>query len=193
MDLEIINNNLKRMLSQKRMNHSINVADCAVKLSEIYGYNKEKAYIAGIVHDCAKCLNESEVNYYINKYKIQLDELEIGNLALSHSTIGAYIVKNEFNIEDEEIVNAVKYHTTGKQDMTLIEKIIYMADLIEVDRDFPFVNELRELCFGKKLDEALLTSFNNTIKFVIDNEQIVHPRTVEARNYLMKQKALVRE
>jgi HD superfamily phosphohydrolase YqeK len=70
--------------------------------------------------------------------------------------------------------------------MTLLEKIIYMSDLIEVDRNFPYVDELRKLVYNKKLDEALLLSFDNTIKFVIDNKQIIHPRTVSARNYIMK-------
>ncbi|MGL4911395.1 MAG: bis(5'-nucleosyl)-tetraphosphatase (symmetrical) YqeK [Romboutsia sp.] len=188
MNLDVINNKLKEILSQRRLDHSINVAICAVKLSEIYGYDKERAYIAGLVHDCAKCLNKNEVDFYVSQYKIELDDLEKDNLALSHSVIGSYIARYEFNIEDEEIISSVKYHTTGKENMNLIEKIIYMADLIEEGRNFNGVYELRELSFNNKLDQALLISFNNTIKFVIDNEQIIHPRTVEARNYLMKQK-----
>ncbi|HSQ89253.1 bis(5'-nucleosyl)-tetraphosphatase (symmetrical) YqeK [Romboutsia sp.] len=190
MNLENINNRVKEMLPERRFKHSLNVANCAMKLSEIYNYSKEKAYLAGIVHDCAKYLSNEEVEYYVNKYKIELDELEKGNLALSHSVIGSYIAKYELNIDDEDIINAVKYHTTGKQNMNLLEKIIYIADLIEEDRDFPSVNLLRELTYSGNLDEALLTSFNNTIKFVIHNGQLIHPRTVEARNYLMQEKSL---
>lgn len=193
MNLDSINNKLKEMLPERRLVHSINVATCAVKLSEIYGYDKNKAYIAGLVHDCAKFLSDDEVDFYVNKYNIKLDDLEKCNLALSHSVIGSYIARYEFNIEDENIISSIKYHTTGKADMNLIEKIIYMADLIEEGRDFNGVNELRELSFNNKLDKALLISFNNTIKFVIDNEQIIHPRTVEARNYLMKQKQTIRQ
>ncbi|MPN15898.1 hypothetical protein SDC9_163234 [bioreactor metagenome] len=187
MNLESISNQLKNMLPERRFEHSQNVAKCAVKLSEIYRCDKEKSYIAGIIHDCAKYLESKEVDYYVKKYSIELDELEKNNLALSHSVIGSYIVRNEFNIDDEEIINSVKYHTTGKANMNLIEKIIYIADLIEEDRNFPGVENLRELAYNGKLDEALLTSFDNTIKFVIDNKQLIHPRTVEARNYLMKQ------
>lgn len=190
MNLENINNRLKEMLPERRFKHSLNVANCAIKLSEIYNYNKEKAYLAGIVHDCAKYLSNEEVENYVNKYKIELDELEKGNLALSHSVIGSYIAKYELNIDDEDIINAVKYHTTGKQNMNLLEKIIYIADLIEEDRDFPSVNLLRELTYSGNLDEALLTSFNNTIKFIINNGQLIHPRTIEARNYLMQKKSL---
>jgi predicted HD superfamily hydrolase involved in NAD metabolism len=190
MNLDSINNKMKEMLPQRRYKHSLNVSNCAIKLSEIYNYDKDKACLAGIIHDCAKYLTTEEVEYYVDKYKIKLDCLEKENLALSHSVIGSYIAKYELKIEDEDIINAVKYHTTGKENMTLLEKIIYMADLIEEDRDFPSVNLLRELTYNGNLDEALLISFNNTIKFVIENKQLIHPRTVEARNYLMKQKSL---
>ena len=171
MNLELINNKIQEMLPEKRYKHSLNVANCAVKLSEIYGCDKEKAYIAGIAHDCAK---------YLNK-----DEIEKDNLALSHSLIGSYIAKYEFGINDKDIINAIKYHTTGKEDMDIIEKIIYIADLIEEDRDFPGVEELRDLVYNKELDKALLISFNNTIKFVIENNQLIHNRTVDARNTMV--------
>ena len=190
MNLELINNKIQEMLPEKRYKHSLNVANCAVKLSEIYGCDKEKAYIAGIAHDCAKYLNKDEVKYYVDKYKIVLDEIEKDNLALSHSLIGSYIAKYEFGINDKDIINAIKYHTTGKEDMDIIEKIIYIADLIEEDRDFPGVEELRDLVYNKELDKALLISFNNTIKFVIENNQLIHNRTVDARNYLIKNKIL---
>ena len=87
----------------------------------------------------------------------------------------------------DNIINAIKYHTTGKKDMNLLEKIIYMADLIEEGRNYPGVELLRELTYNGKLDEALLLSFNNTIKLVLDRNQLVHPRTIEARNYIIKQ------
>ena len=124
-DTKQIIEKLNTMLKPKRLEHSINVAKCAIKLSEIYGYDKEKAYLAGLVHDCAK-----------------------------------YFTK---------------------------EKIIFMADMIEEGRNFPGVDYLRELSFNKQLDKALITSFNNTIKFVIDNDQLIHPRSVKARNYLMQE------
>ncbi len=186
MDLNNIKEKLNHMLPEKRMIHSLNVADCAVKLCEIYDCDKDKAYVAGVVHDCAKYLDKEEVSYYVKKYDILLDEFEKDSLALSHSIIGAYIAEHEFNINDKEIINAIRYHTTGKEDMTLLEKIIYIADLIEVNRNFPYVDNLRELVYNKRLDEALLLSFDNTIKFVIDNKQTIHPRTVSARNYIIK-------
>ena len=188
MNKEQIYNKVSEMLPQKRFIHSLNVAKCAVELSKIYGLNEDSAYIAGITHDCAKYLTEEEVSYYVNKYKIELDEFEINNIALSHSLIGSYIALNDLEIKDEDIISSIKYHTTGKENMTMLEKIIYMADLIEENRSFPGVDLLRKKTFEGELDEALLTSFNNTIKFVIDNNQLIHPRTIKARNYLMKQK-----
>ncbi|RDY24022.1 HD domain-containing protein [Romboutsia maritimum] len=187
MNLENIKKRLDEMLPKGRVSHSLNVANCAVRLSEIYNCDKDKAYLAGIIHDCAKYLELSEVEDYINKYEIYLDELEEDNLALSHSIIGSYIATYEFEIEDEDVINSVKYHTTGRENMSLLEKIIYIADLIEEGRKFPQAETLRKLTYGGELDKALLTSFNNTIKFVIDNEQLIHPRTVSARNYLMKE------
>lgn len=187
MNKEQLYNKVSEMLPQKRFIHSLNVAKCAVELSKIYGLNEEYAYIAGIAHDCAKYLTNHQVDYYVNKYKIQLDELEKDNIALSHSLIGSYIAYYELEIKEEDIINAIKYHTTGKEDMSILEKIIYMADLIEENRDFPGVDLLRKKTFSGNLDEALLISFNNTIKFVIDNNQLIHHRTIEARNYLMKE------
>lgn len=193
MELNKLNNinieaRLKELLPERRLKHSLNVAKCAVKLSEIYNCDKEKAYLAGMTHDCAKYFNDEQVEHYVKKFCIKLDDLEINNLALSHSVIGSYIIEDIFNIKDEEIIDAVKYHTTGRENMTLLEKIIYMADLIEEGRNFPKVDELRNLSYSGKLNEALLLSFNNTIKFVIDNNQVIHPRTVSARNYILRER-----
>lgn len=183
--LNNIEEKLKEMLPDKRMKHSIGVSDCAVKLSEIYNCDREKAKLAGLIHDCAKYFTKEEIEYNVKKFNIDLDPLEKNNSALSHSIVGSYVIQDQFNIEDEDIINAVRYHTTGREDMSILEKIVYMADLIEEGRKFPLVDELRELAYDGKLDEALLLSFNNTIKFVMDNNQFIHPRTVTARNYIL--------
>lgn len=177
---------LKKMLPERRLEHSINVSKCAVQLSKVYKCDEEKAKIAGIIHDCAKYFTDEQIEDCVRKFNIELDPLEVNNRSLSHSVIGSYVAKEVFNIDDEEIINAIKYHTTGRENMSLLEKIIYMADLIEEGRKFPRVEELRELTFSGKLEEALILSFNNTIKFVIDNNQLIHPRTVSARNYVLR-------
>lgn len=186
MDLQNLMIKLNEMLPENRMLHSEGVAKCAVKLSKIYGYDEEKAYLAGILHDCAKYLSQEQVDCYVKKYEIYLDDYEKESLALSHSTIGSILVRHEFFIDDVDIVTAVRYHTTGRSHMDMLEKIIYIADLIEENRDYPGVDELRELAYNEKLDEALLKSFDNTIKLVINRKQIIHPRTIEARNHILE-------
>ena len=124
----------------KRLEHSINVAKCAIKLSEIYGYDKEKAYLAGLVHDCAKYFTKEQIDSYVEKYNIELDPLEVDNIALSHSIIGSFAIQEVFNIQDMDIINAVRYHTTGRENMSILEKIIFMADMIEEGRNFPGVD-----------------------------------------------------
>lgn len=187
MDIKQIEKTLKEMLPERRLKHSLNVSKCALKLSEIYKCDKEKAEIAGLVHDCAKYFTDEQIEDSIKRFNVELDPLEVNNIALSHSVIGSYVAVDIFNIKDEEIINAIKYHTTGKENMSLLEKIIYMADLIEEGRNFPRVEELRELTYSGRLEEALILSFNNTIKFVIDNNQLIHPRTVKARNYILEE------
>ena len=187
MNIKEIELKLKNMLPERRLRHSLNVAKCAIGLSKIYNCDENKAEIAGLIHDCAKYFDNEQVKECVEKYNISLDELEKNNIALSHSTIGAYVAKEEFNINDEDIINAIKYHTTGKENMSLLEKVIYMADLIEEGRNFPGVDELRKLTYEGKLDDAIVLSFNNTIKFVINNNQLIHPRTVKARNYILKE------
>lgn len=185
MDLKKIQKTLEEMLPERRLKHSLNVSKCAVKLSEIYKCDTKKAEVAGLVHDCAKYFTDKQIKDCVEKFNIELDPLEVNNIALSHSVIGSYVARDVFNITDKEIINSIKYHTTGKENMSLLEKIIYMADLIEEGRNFPRVEELRELTYNGKLDEALILSFNNTIKFVIDENQLIHPRTVKARNYIL--------
>lgn len=189
MNYNDIKDKVRNMLPEKRYRHSENVANCAAKISEIYGYDKDMAYLAGIVHDCAKYLSDEDVKFYVKKYDIKLDKLEKNSLALSHSIIGSYICKYEYNIENEDVISAVRFHTTGRENMSLLEKIIYMADLIEEDRNFDGVEKLRELVYSGKLDEALLLSFNNTIKFVIDNNQMIHEKTIKARNYMLENRS----
>ena len=139
------------------------------------------------MHDCAKYFTKDQVDFYVKKYNIKLDPLETNNIALSHSVIGSFVIQDVFNIQDMDIINAVRYHTTGRENMSTLEKIIFMADMIEEGRNFPGVDELRKLSFNGQLDKALITSLNNTIKFVIENNQLIHPRSVSSRNYLMQE------
>lgn len=188
MNLDQIKEELKDMLTEKRYIHSLNVAKSAKKLAKIYGEDEEKAYLAGVVHDCAKYFKAEKVDYYVEKYNIELDELEVGNISLSHSVIGSYVVEHDFGIKDEDIISSVRYHTTGKVDMNLMEKIIYVADLIEDGRDYPGVDKLRDLAYGGKMDEAMIQSFDNTISLMLKKGNTIHPRSVAARNFIITER-----
>ena len=106
------------------------------------------------------------------------------SINLMHGLAGSIIAKHIMGIEDEDVLNSISYHTTGRKNMTILEKIIYIADYIEPMRNFPGVDELRKIAYSN-LDEALLLSFDNTIKYVITKGQLLHLDTIEARNYIL--------
>ena len=178
---------LKDYLPEKRWTHSLNVAKAAVQLSDLVGCDSQKAEIAGILHDAAKYVKLEDVGSYCEKYNIHLDDMEKKSTALSHSVLGSYIAMYEFGIEDENILSAIRYHTTAKPDMNILEKIIYVADVIEVGRDYPGVDDLREVAFSGDLDRAVLMALENAILSVIRKKAPLHLRTIEARNYYLAQ------
>ncbi|WP_461207255.1 bis(5'-nucleosyl)-tetraphosphatase (symmetrical) YqeK [Clostridium sp. DL1XJH146] len=178
---------LNRELKEKRYEHSLNVRDTAKLLAEIYDADKEKAVLAGLVHDAAKYLNNDTMIEYATKYGYNVDEIAHDNPSLLHGAAGAYIAKNVFKIEDKEILEAVVYHTTGKRNMSKLEKIIYIADYIEPSRDFPGVEALRKITF-ENLDKGVLLGFDITIKHIIDKGGCLHHDTIDGRNYLLKNK-----
>lgn len=187
MEIKEIIDILSQMISSKRLTHSLGVVESAEKLAKIYNEDINKVQIAAILHDCAKCLSKEEVLHYVEKYGILLDEVEKKEIELSHGIIGAYLAKNIFKISDEYVLSAITYHTTGKEDMSKLDKIIYLADFIEPNRLYPGVDELREIAYNGDLNKALLMSFDNTIKYVISINKLLHPRTVEARNFLLQE------
>lgn len=174
---------LRERLNPRRYAHSIGVMDTAVKMAKIYGADFNKAKIAGLVHDCAKNMSDQELMNCASKYNIKLNDILRKSPSLLHGPVGAFIAKELFDI-DEDIFDAIYYHTTGKPNMQLLTKIIYLADYIEPTRNFPGVEKLRELAF-QDLNSGLIFAFNNTIKFVIEKNGLIDCKTVEARNYLI--------
>lgn len=177
---------LKTNLKEKRYEHSLGVSSTAVKLADLYGADITKARIAGLIHDCAKCMSDNELIDIANKNGIVIDEVLEETPNLLHGPVASVIAKDEMGICDEEILSSIAYHTTGKENMSLMEKIIYVADYIEPMRDFPGVDKIRKDAM-ENLDRALLDSFNNTIKHVIDKKQMLHLNTIKGRNYLISQ------
>lgn len=178
---------LKSNLKDSRFKHSLSVRDTAVKLAEKYNGDIKKARLAGLVHDCAKNIKPNEIINICTEAGYNLNEVEMKNPEITHGLAGSIIAKNKMGITDEDILNAVRFHTTGKKNMTLLEKIIYIADYVEPLRDFPGVDELRKTV-NNNLDEAMLLSFDQTINYVIKRGMLIHLDTVEARNYMIYHK-----
>ncbi|MBS4199741.1 bis(5'-nucleosyl)-tetraphosphatase (symmetrical) YqeK [Bacillus sp. FJAT-49732] len=163
-----------------RFQHTLGVVDTAIKLAEKYGANREQAEIAAIFHDYAKLLPISELKNILKEGQ-EDDSLLLYHPELWHGPAAAYILKKEFSIEDEEILNSIRFHTTGRSNMSLLEKVIYLADYIEPGRSFPGVNETRELA-EKDLDQAVFKAISNTISFLVEKKAAIYPDTFEAYN-----------
>jgi predicted HD superfamily hydrolase involved in NAD metabolism len=177
---------LKENLKGTRLEHTLSVRDTAIKLAEIYGEDVEKARIAALIHDCAKYIDYKEMLNIIEKCGYNNMEADVEIKGILHAPVGACLAKTIMGVEDEDILNAIIYHTTGRKNMSLLEKIIYLADYIEPHRNFPGVDEVREVAYKEDLDKALLISLNKTIKYIIEKGQLLHINTVEARNYLLQ-------
>jgi len=178
---------LKNNLKESRYKHSLSVRDTAVELAKKYGEDEFKARLAGLTHDCAKNMNHKEIIAIIEKNGYNIDMVSRNNPELLHGLAGSIIAKNVMGIEDEDILNSIAYHTTGRKEMSLLEKIIYIADYVEPLRNFPGVDKLRETVY-RDLDEGILLSFNNTITYVISLGQLLHRDTIDARNYIIIEK-----
>lgn len=173
-------------IGNERYLHSVRVMEEAIRLANIYSCNEEKAAIAGLLHDCGKFRNEEELLKSTYDFGIIQRGTYIVNSALIHGALGAEVARRELNIEDKDILDAIQYHTTGKEDMTLLEKIIYISDYIEPGRNFPGVDKIRQLAY-ENLDLALLNAMDKTIKHIIDKGYYIHPDTISARNYLINE------
>ena len=169
-------------LKYKRIPHVLGTEQEAIRLAERYGADVEKARVAALLHDCTKKLNMDEQLALCGQYGIELDELEQKALKLLHAKTGAAIARDVFGV-DEEIYKAIWWHTTGHANMTLLEKIIYLADYIEPSRNFPGVDKLRKMCY-EDLNAGLLLGLEMSIEEMTEMGNPVHHATIEARDAL---------
>lgn len=172
---------LKKQLSEKRYIHSLEVSKTAEALALRYGGNEQKAKLAGLVHDVCRELDAQIQLENIKKEGLFLDDMPIRIPELLHGPAAIYICKKTFDIADEDILNAVQYHTTGRVNMSLLEKIIFLADFIEPGRSFNGVENLRELAF-LDLNRAVIAAFDSSINYIILKNGLIHPNTILARN-----------
>lgn len=172
-------------LKARRIPHVLGTEETAVRLAKKYGVAETAARQAALLHDCTKRLSMEEQMELCERYGIELDEMEKQALKLLHAKTGAAIARDVFGM-NEEVVSAILWHTTGKADMTKLEKVIYLADYIEPNRDFPGVEELRQVC-ERDLDEGLKLGLSMTVEEMKEWGNPVHVKTLEALAYLKGQ------
>ena len=177
-----IKTKLKAILKESRYLHSLSVAKTAESLAQKYGADTDKAYIAGLVHDCAKCFSTEELLDKMDGYNIKPDSETLASPPLWHSFVGAYEAKEVYGIEDEEIFDAIYYHTLGKEKMPLLTAIIYLADAIEPMRNYPGVELIRSQA-GKSLEKAIYLYTKGTIDYVKRRGLKLHPNALKVRDY----------
>lgn len=172
---------LKKRLTKKRFIHSLNVADEAYKLSKIYGEDPDKAYLAGLLHDVCKEIPPEEQEELMLKCNMNISGAELSSKALWHGPAGAYFIKSELGIDDSDILNAVRFHTTGRSGMSKFEEIIYMADLISEDRDYKDVDKMRKLAYSD-FDKAMYEAVSYSMESVIKKQGYIPACTVNLYN-----------
>ena len=171
---------VKKMLSEKRFLHSEAVVKRALEYAKIYNVDFNIVKLVAIAHDIAKDLSDDEINDYIEKYNIELDSIEKINSNLLHQKIGSYICKNMYGFS-EDMVNSVRYHTTGRANMSILEKIIYLADATEETRKYcssPFVDIIK-----KDINKGMIEICKWSINHVLDTNTIIHPDSIECYNF----------
>jgi predicted HD superfamily hydrolase involved in NAD metabolism len=174
---------VKQQLTEHRYQHTIGVMETAILLAKRFGADEKKAEIAAIFHDYAKFRPKEEMKEIITTQGLPQNLLEY-NSELWHAPAGAYLVEKEVGITDLEVLDAIRYHTSGRVGMTLLEKVIYLADYMEPGRHFPGVEEVRELA-QDNLQRALVKSVQNTIIFLLKKNQKVYPDTFYTYNDLV--------
>lgn len=182
---------LKRELSKERYLHTLGVRDCAVELAKRYNLDVKKAELAGLLHDCAKCKTNDELKEIIDKFLDDVDKNELKNYKTLHAPVGAYYAKEKFNIEDNEILSAIRWHTLGRVNMTAFEKIIFLADKIEKNtRDLNYRNEIIKILNDnegeKGLNLALLRCFIETVKSLAERRLYICKTTIDVYNWLLE-------
>jgi len=178
LDENYIIKTLKKRLNKKRLDHSINVMKMAVILAEKNNVDLENAKFAGLLHDCAKNMSNEDLIKYCDSHNIEIDELKRNSPGTLHAEVGADIAEKEFGA-NEEIVRAIKYHTLAYKEMKPLDKILYVADLIELGRDLDGVDEIRKIAL-ENLDEGYYISLDYCIKNVMERGKEVHPQSILA-------------
>lgn len=187
-DIKKICKKLSKTLKKERYEHTMGVMYTSAALAMRYGADMKKAMTAGLLHDCGKYLPAKDQISLCKRKKIALTKTELEMPALIHAKLGVYLAENEYKIEDQEILNAIRYHTTGRPDMTLLEKIVYIADYVEPNRkEIPGLSKVRSLVFSD-IDAAVCLSAGSTVRYLKNNGKTVDHMTITTYNFYKKKK-----
>lgn len=176
---------LEKSLKPSRYQHSLGVAETAVFLARRFGVEQEQAQVAGLLHDCAREFRNEDLIAEAEKRLIMVGDIERQMPLLLHAYVGARLVNEKYGVSDRAVEQAIWRHTVGGAKMTDLDKIIWFADMIEPNRDYPDVERLRELAQNASLDEMMLAGLTQSISFVLQKGGLVHPDTVIARNEIL--------
>ncbi|MCE9654621.1 bis(5'-nucleosyl)-tetraphosphatase (symmetrical) YqeK [Clostridium celatum] len=186
-EIDKIKDYVKENLKVGRYNHTLGVVNTAVELAKVFGEDQKKAEIAALCHDVAKNMDLEQLRKIIDEENITLSIDEENTKEIWHSIAGPIIAKNIFKINDEEILSAMRWHTTGKENMSNLDKIVYLADLIEPSREFDGIDEIRSISY-KSLDLAMIKALTHTTIYLLNKGYAVDINTIKARNYLLYNK-----
>jgi len=176
---------VSQWLSKKRFKHTLGVVESATHLAKLYGVDVEKARLAALLHDCAKELPLQDMQNLVKSESYDADQQLLSNGNLLHGLAGMIRAKKEFSISDDEVLEAIRVHTTGKVHMSTLDKVIFLADYIEPNRNFPGVNDIRAAA-EQSLDAGVLCGFDMTIRHLIDSNDTIYPLTIISRNDLIQ-------
>ena len=186
--IETLQQHVQKRLSPKRFTHTMGVVDMAKRLAVHYGADKKRATVAALLHDVMKESSLRDMQAIVGEAQIPVDEEMLRNGALLHGPAGSAYAQLRLQIEDTSICEAIRVHTMGSTHMSLLDKIIFLADYIEPNRDFPGVEELRALAF-QDIDEAVICAYDGTIRHLLDQGLTIHVQTIQGRNSLVRERA----
>ena len=186
MTIEKIKKKLEAELSPKRYIHSVNVMETAVRLAARYGEDAGKAALAGLLHDCARDVKADEAIRLSGMYRIRVDDISRIQPELLHGRLGEKLAGKLYGVKDPQVMRAIAIHTMGCPGMDLLGKIIFVADYIEPARSFPEAESMRKEAF-ENLDKAVLSAVDSTIKYVLGKRALLHPDTIDTRNWIIKE------
>lgn len=183
MNLENLKEQIAKDMGAERWQHTLGVLEKSVHLASKYGVNPHKTAMAALLHDLARQWSNEQLISYLESRGITLSDADLVLPAVLHGKVGALVAEERFGVTDEEVLQAVSCHTLGKMKMSDLDKIIFIADMIEPNRSYPGVEALRVVAEAN-LDQAVLLGFDHTLQFVLSKGGFVHPEAVLARNDL---------